>query len=177
MKKLTTISLFLFWMIATAILAAGLVKYEKSKTNTGATNQTNNQPTINSQQSNPPGTSPSTTARINLTVEELTKHNSAQSCWLLISSKIYDVTNFLSLHPGETGTILPSCGKEATQAYDTKNTGKPHSSSADFMLADYYIGDLNQTINQAQTSPPTSNPASSGSKLNRLQTEDEDEDD
>jgi cytochrome b involved in lipid metabolism len=98
---------------------------------------------------------------LTLTSAELTKHNSASSCWLLISGKIYDVTTFLNQHPGNASTILPTCGTDATQAYATRGGTGTHSSSANADLTMYYIGDLNQTVvtNSANpTNPPVANP-------------------
>jgi cytochrome b involved in lipid metabolism len=150
MKKYSTISLFIFGVITTGVIVAGFISYDK----------TDQQAIITSD----------ITAKIktqtNLTLNsaELTKHNSSQSCWLLISGKIYDVTSFLPNHPGEAKTILPTCGTDATVAYETKNKpngGKPHSANANTMLADYYIGDLNQTITTSSanpTAPPIANP-------------------
>jgi len=56
------------------------------------------------------------------------------------------VTGYLTIHPGGAGTITPYCGQEATQAFATKDIGRPHSSRAASMLNDYYVGDLNQTV-------------------------------
>jgi cytochrome b involved in lipid metabolism len=32
--------------------------------------------------------------------EEVSLHNKENDCWLIIDSKVYDVTKFLSAHPG-----------------------------------------------------------------------------
>jgi cytochrome b involved in lipid metabolism len=51
------------------------------------------------------------------TLEEIAKHNKAESCWVVISGKVYDVTNFLSGHPG--GMILLKVGgKDATKQFE-----------------------------------------------------------
>ncbi|OGI15394.1 hypothetical protein A3K63_05705 [Candidatus Micrarchaeota archaeon RBG_16_49_10] len=81
-----------------------------------------------------------------LSAEETAKHGSQDDCWLIIGGKVYDVTSFISLHPGGAGEIIFYCGKEATNAFNTKNQGSPHSSNAQAMLGDYYIGDLNQKV-------------------------------
>ncbi|MFA5023515.1 MAG: cytochrome b5 domain-containing protein [Patescibacteria group bacterium] len=125
MKKLVTISLFVFGVIVTAILTASLIYYQGNKpgNNTGSSQ-----------------TSPA----VSLPLTEITKHNLTSDCWLLINNKVYNVTSYLSTHPGGAGTIIPSCGQEATQAFNTKDIGRPHSKRATAMLADYYIGDLSQ---------------------------------
>lgn len=76
------------------------------------------------------------------TVEEISAHNSASSCWMIISNKVYDVTAFISRHPGG-GDILLGCGKDATELFETQNgSGDGHSQGAESMLKQYYIGDL-----------------------------------
>ncbi|PAV19486.1 cytochrome b2 [Pyrrhoderma noxium] len=41
-----------------------------------------------------------------LTLAEVSKHNSRSSCWVIIRNKVYDVTDFLSEHPGGAKIIL-----------------------------------------------------------------------
>ncbi len=141
MKKYVTISLFVFWAITVAVITAGLVLY----------NQNTETTKINTNKG----------SNLLLSKTELNKHNNRQSCWLLISEKIYDVTSFLNGHPGGASTILPTCGTDATKAYASRGGTGSHSSSAYAMLADYYIGDLNQTVTTSpnnQNSPPIANP-------------------
>lgn len=146
MKKLTTISLFIFWALVTALLIAGLVFYQNNKPGTS----TSGQDTVGS--GNPP-------VQLTLDTKEISQHNLRTDCWLIINNKVYNVTGYLSIHPGGVGTITPYCGKEATQAFNTKDIGRPHSTSANSLLADYYIGNLNQVINPAQTNNVNNNPA------------------
>jgi len=173
MKKLITISLFIFWAVVVSILTAGLVFYQNNK-------NTNNQLagsnflagapiSVNGLPVNLSNTSESQVAvnqnqASSLSLEEIAKHNNTSDCWLLINNNIYNVTSFLSAHPGGAGTIIPYCGKEATQAFKTKDVGQPHSSSAASMLADYYIGTLNQKVNSiAQVS---NSKTGAGTKIN-----------
>ncbi|KAF3939614.1 hypothetical protein ABW19_dt0202511 [Dactylella cylindrospora] len=53
-----------------------------------------------------------------LTSEEIAKHNSAESCWVIIHGKAYDVTEFLPEHPGGSKIILKYAGKDATEEFD-----------------------------------------------------------
>ena len=41
---------------------------------------------------------------------EVAQHNSRKSCWILLDSKVYDVTSFLSKHPGGAAIILKQAG-------------------------------------------------------------------
>lgn len=49
---------------------------------------------------------------------ELNKHSSHDDCWIVIHSKVYDVSRFLAEHPGSQSIILKYAGKDATAAYD-----------------------------------------------------------
>jgi|GEM_PF-409347 len=185
MKKLTTISLFIFWAVVVAILVSGLVFYQNNKVKpagnfAGTVNTPSDQ---NSNLANGlasgvnPASSPAALANnqaadFQLSMAEIAKHNTSGNCWLLINNEVYDVTSFMAAHPGGAGTIIPNCGKESTQAYNTKGSNKSHSSNANSMLADYFIGNLNQVFPGKNNVPATSlaqsgsggnNTASSGS--------------
>lgn len=139
-KKLVTISLFLFWALVTAILTAGLVFYQKQqlevKTINGLKNQGSNNQITDSNKT--------VDGNLTLTLEEVAKHNTPSDCWLIIQNKVYAVSSYINLHPGNPETIIPYCGKNATTAFETKNKNKPHSQEAWSLLSNYYIGDLNQ---------------------------------
>ncbi len=137
MKKLIGISLIIFWTAVIAIAILGLGR---------------NAPVSNI---SPGGGVPTTTiqnlGQITLNLKEVAKHNSENSCWMIIGNKIYDVTSYLPIHPGGVQSMLPYCGQDATQAFNTKGgKGGPHSSYADNLLAAYLVGDLNQIINKQQ---------------------------
>ncbi|KAJ3789634.1 FMN-dependent dehydrogenase-domain-containing protein [Lentinula aff. detonsa] len=51
-------------------------------------------------------------------IEEVSKHGDATSCWLIIKNEVYDVTEFLSKHPGGPSIILKYAGCDATSAYE-----------------------------------------------------------
>lgn len=48
----------------------------------------------------------------------MAKHNTRESCWVILYDHVYDVTNFLSEHPGGAKIILKLAGKDATEDYD-----------------------------------------------------------
>ncbi len=138
MKKLFGVSLFIFWAFFTAALVAGLVFYQNSRVNISPTPATGM------------GVGVGSGGPVTLNMQEIAKHNSASDCWLLISNKVYNVTSYLGAHPGGAGAIIVHCGTDATQAFATKDIGRPHSQTAANELALYYIGDFNQTIGQQQ---------------------------
>ncbi|RMZ76038.1 hypothetical protein DV737_g5012, partial [Chaetothyriales sp. CBS 132003] len=53
-----------------------------------------------------------------LSGEEVAKHNSNDSCWVIVHGKAYDVTEFLPEHPGGPKIILKYAGKDATEEFE-----------------------------------------------------------
>ncbi|KAI3215143.1 hypothetical protein DTO012A9_10307 [Penicillium roqueforti] len=49
---------------------------------------------------------------------EVAKHNTRESCWVVLYGKVYDVTDFLGSHPGGAKIILKLAGQDATEEYD-----------------------------------------------------------
>ncbi|EXL92811.1 L-lactate dehydrogenase (cytochrome) [Fusarium odoratissimum NRRL 54006] len=49
---------------------------------------------------------------------EVAQHNNANSCWLIIHNKVYDLTDFLPNHPGGKKVILKNAGKDSTADFD-----------------------------------------------------------
>jgi cytochrome b involved in lipid metabolism len=88
------------------------------------------------------------TKTVILTASEVAKHNQAADCWIIINNSVYQVTEFLTLHPGGASIIIPYCGADATLAYDTKDGRGSHSSQANQDLSSLKLGTLGQTINQ-----------------------------
>jgi cytochrome b involved in lipid metabolism len=135
LKISVIISLFIFWSLFTALVVAGLLSNDSKQL-------TNN---------NPLTTGSNGLSQITLSAAEVAKHNSVSDCWLIISDKVYDVTGYLRIHPGGSSTIVPYCGKDGTVAFETKdlNSSRDHSSYAYTLLGDYYLGDLNQVLNNS----------------------------
>jgi nitrate reductase (NAD(P)H) len=63
-------------------------------------------------------------------------HNTAADCWLIIHNKVYDVSSYLSSHPGGADILLSCAGKNASLEFDDIG----HSKSAVQTLAKYEIG-------------------------------------
>ena len=51
--------------------------------------------------------------------ETVQQHCSAESCWVIIHDKVYDVTTFLDKHPGGRRVLLTAAGTDATKAFDS----------------------------------------------------------
>ena len=108
---------------------------------------------------------------LTLSSAEISTHNTLQNCWLIISGQVYDVTRFISQHPGGVTQITNWCGKEATTAFQTRGgKGGSHSTLASNMLSSYVIGSVGSSVavntplvngnNQSGGTNPTSAPTS-----------------
>ncbi|KFK26373.1 hypothetical protein AALP_AA8G240100 [Arabis alpina] len=75
------------------------------------------------------------------TLSEVSEHNQADDCWIIINGKVYNVTKFLEDHPGGDDVLLSSTGKDATD--DFEDVG--HSESAREMMEQYYVGEIDTT--------------------------------
>ena len=49
-----------------------------------------------------------------ITFQELEKHNTRESCWVVIDGQVYDATSVLAWHPAGPDVILNLAGKDAT---------------------------------------------------------------
>ncbi|CAD5229296.1 unnamed protein product [Bursaphelenchus okinawaensis] len=72
------------------------------------------------------------------TAEEVAKHNSNESCWIILEDKVYDVSKFLLEHPGGEEVILNLAGQDCTNEFNDVG----HSSDARAMTEDYLVGHL-----------------------------------
>ena len=140
MKKTVLIVVVICTLILGGIFIVGFLQKQLNESSPTATPTTQSSDTINNTSAQ--NTSQNVTT---YTMTEIVKHSSESNCWLLINNIVYDVTKFISDHPGGVAQIIPYCGKEATKAFDTQGgRGRPHSPTADEMLKDYFIGNLSQ---------------------------------
>ncbi len=89
---------------------------------------------------NPPVvvTPPSTTLG-SYTLAEVATHNTSASCWTVVSGNVYNVTSWISAHPGGSGAIKGMCGVDASSAFNGQHGGQSRPVSE---LAGFKIGVL-----------------------------------
>lgn len=71
-----------------------------------------------------------------LTSDEVLKHSTGQDCWSVINGEVYDLTPYVSEHPGGADLINAICGKNGSVAFTGEHAGqsKPESVLAAFAL-------------------------------------------
>ena len=83
-------------------------------------------------------TIPSQTTPSTMSPSEVATHNSRTDCYTIVRGKVYNVTSWISQHPGGADAILSLCGKDGTTAFEGQHDGqnKPESQLATFFVAD-----------------------------------------
>ncbi|KAI8260569.1 Cytochrome b2 [Colletotrichum sp. SAR11_239] len=54
-----------------------------------------------------------------ISLTDLSKHNSKTDCWIAVHSKVWDITDFISEHPGGPSVLLKCAGSNATKIFDS----------------------------------------------------------
>ena len=73
------------------------------------------------------------------TIEEVALHNRAEDAWVIVESRVYDITKFLDVHPGGAEIMLDYLGQDATEILSSIDP-HAHSRAAYELLSDYYLG-------------------------------------
>lgn len=139
------ISILTFFVIATATVASYLVIKERNEDNPNLLSDVKSKMKVDA---NPTDANSETSS---LTTAKISEHSSPTDCWITISGKVYNVTKFLDLHPGGALTITPYCGKDATNAFNTRDKNPPqnHTNTAVEMLKSYFVGNVGSAINNS----------------------------
>lgn len=89
--------------------------------------------------STPTATTPTNTTVKTVTMAEVAQNNNANSCWSVIDTSVYNLTEWISKHPGGSRGILSICGTDGTAAF-TRQHG--NSKNAQATLTNYYFAQL-----------------------------------
>ncbi|RKF60956.1 Ceramide very long chain fatty acid hydroxylase SCS7 [Erysiphe neolycopersici] len=71
--------------------------------------------------------------------DEIAGHKTSESCFVLMGSKVYDITDFLDSHPGGRDLILRYAGKDITYILKDQDV-HTHSDAAYEVLEDSLVG-------------------------------------
>ncbi|KAI4172757.1 MAG: hypothetical protein LQ343_003349 [Gyalolechia ehrenbergii] len=90
-----------------------------------------------------------------MTLEEISGHNSKKDLYLVIHEKVYDATSFIDEHPGGEEVLLDVGGQDATEAFEDVG----HSDEARSILDGLKAADLKRKPGEpevSQQAPTTS---------------------
>jgi len=96
-------------------------------------------PTATATPTSTPTAEPTETAVAGYTMAEVSKKNTASSCWVVVDGSVYDLTGWITRHPGGSSAITNLCGRDATANFDAQHGGQARPSST---LDSYFIGPL-----------------------------------
>uniref|UniRef100_A0A914XJN8 Cytochrome b5 n=1 Tax=Plectus sambesii TaxID=2011161 RepID=A0A914XJN8_9BILA len=82
--------------------------------------------------------------------EEVSRHNTSASAWVIIDDRVYDITKFLEEHPGGEEVLLEQAGGDATESFEDVG----HSTDAREMAKDYLIGELTEVVRRSVPRKP-----------------------
>ncbi|KAK1754696.1 FMN-dependent dehydrogenase-domain-containing protein [Echria macrotheca] len=90
------------------------------------------------------------TPLLEISPAELAAHNTPQSAWIAINSAVYDVTDFVRIHPGGASVLLGLAGRDGTDEYKTAHPDDLVAS----VLGDRRVGVLTGPSSQDTTTTP-----------------------
>jgi hypothetical protein len=75
------------------------------------------------------------------TMAQVRANNTAKSCWTAIDGYVYNLTNWISAHPGGAGAILFLCGTDGSNAFKAQHENQSRPA---VRLDSYRLGPLNK---------------------------------
>ena len=75
------------------------------------------------------------------TMAQVRANNTAKSCWTAIDGYVYNLTNWISAHPGGSGAILFLCGTDGSNAFKAQHEQQARPA---VRLESYKLGPLNK---------------------------------
>ena len=113
---------------------------------------------------------PSLSSKAGFTLQEVAQHDVAGDAWVAVDGKVFDLSDFVRIHPGGSSAILRVAGADGTSLFDGI---RAHGSRERSILNNYYIGDLEsmavENIGPASGPSPITSPSlspSSGGSTN-----------
>jgi cytochrome b involved in lipid metabolism/uncharacterized membrane protein len=74
-----------------------------------------------------------------LSLDTVALNDSEDSCWSVINGNVYDLTDWISSHPGGASRILGLCGIDGTSQFEGQHGG---SAAAEGTLESYLLGSI-----------------------------------
>ncbi|MCB9798314.1 cytochrome b5 domain-containing protein [Candidatus Nomurabacteria bacterium] len=81
------------------------------------------------------------TAQLSFSLSQVQTHSTSQDCWATINGSVYDLSSWISRHPGGSRAIEQLCGTDASDKFN-KQHGKSKAAQSTLVLLK--IGQLSQ---------------------------------
>lgn len=135
----------LIWKKVTTIKVTPTPKTSVSETAKASASAT---PTPSQSATQSPSPSKSATPSVSsgltkLTLDEVKKHDLSTSCWSIIYENVFDLTKWITKHPGGAEKIRAICGKDGTSSFERQHTGDGGAAN---QLSTYFLGKLGASV-------------------------------
>ncbi|HCC84406.1 MAG TPA: hypothetical protein DEP87_01880 [Candidatus Pacebacteria bacterium] len=77
-----------------------------------------------------------------ISLTDLAKHSQPEDCWVALKGNVYNLSTFISKHPGGAKAIETNCGKDGTEVFETRYGKGPHQAAALLVIAALKVGTL-----------------------------------
>lgn len=111
--------LFGIGALALFILGGGYILINPPAT--GKTPPVQNTADSSGQKPSQPAVAQNSAPQTPYTLAEVAKHNSQSSCWTAVGGNVYDLTSFISQHPGGADAIMSLCGIDGSAAFTNQH--------------------------------------------------------
>ncbi|KAF9881599.1 glutamate carboxypeptidase II [Colletotrichum karsti] len=88
------------------------------------------------------------------TLADVQKHQTADDCWIALHGKVYDITAFLTHHPGGKAILLKNAGRDASEAFDSFH---PVELIDEYLKEDQVLGKFEAEV-AVESVPDTNDP-------------------
>ncbi len=82
-----------------------------------------------------------TPTKAGYTMDQVKANNTSASCWTVIDNYVYNLTNWISSHPGGAGAIRSLCGVDGTASFKAQHANQSNPASR---LNSYLLGPLSK---------------------------------
>ncbi len=115
-------------LVAVSLIAAGYSKTSQTPDSsatqaTPANNSSTAETTKTSTKTSSTSPAPSTKSG-SYTMAQVKEANLKTKCWTVVNGNVYDLTSYISKHPGGAAQISSICGKDGTTAFTNQHGGK-----------------------------------------------------
>lgn len=106
-------------LVVAGLVGVGVLAFVVSSPAEQTTTTSSNQDDQNPSQSS---SAPEIDTETEFSASEVAEHDTSKDCWTIIEGNVYDVTSFISEHPGGEN-ILSACGVDASSYFRGEQPG------------------------------------------------------
>ncbi|CAL9737923.1 L-lactate dehydrogenase (cytochrome) [Monosporozyma servazzii] len=83
--------------------------------------------------------------------QEVSKHNTPDDCWVVIDNQVYNLTDFIDIHPGGPEILKLNAGKDVSAIFKPLHA---KGTLEKYVKPEWYLGELTEPMPDEFISPP-----------------------